>query len=154
VLARDATQFVVVEAKLYSPLSAGTKNAPIFDQAARNLACMAEVLSQAKRQPTAFSKVAFFLVAPRSQLDAAVFGSLLTTESIRAKVKERIAPYLGAKDAWYAECFLPMLAVAQVESIAWESLVQAAGPEYDAFYRKCLKFNRPLPTSTATAEPA
>ncbi len=44
----NAEQFVVIEAKLGNPLSKGVKNAPNFDQAARNVACIAELLLRAK----------------------------------------------------------------------------------------------------------
>jgi|ERR1019366_9935142 hypothetical protein len=37
-LSRTANQFVVLEAKMFSKLSAGTKNAPKYDQAARTVA--------------------------------------------------------------------------------------------------------------------
>jgi hypothetical protein len=42
-LADDASQFLVTEAKLFSPLSPRVTNAAYFDQAARNVACIAEV---------------------------------------------------------------------------------------------------------------
>jgi hypothetical protein len=53
ILEADASQFVVIEAKMRSPLSSGTKYAPDFDQAARNVACIAEVLGQTTRRPEA-----------------------------------------------------------------------------------------------------
>ena len=40
----DARQFVVTEAKMFSKLSSGVKNAGYFNQAARNVACIAEVI--------------------------------------------------------------------------------------------------------------
>jgi hypothetical protein len=46
-LAPEAEQFVVIEAKLFSPLSPGVTKAKYFDQAARSVACIAEVLFQA-----------------------------------------------------------------------------------------------------------
>jgi len=39
-------QFIVLEAKLYSRLSGGTTRAPGYNQAARNIACMAEVVKR------------------------------------------------------------------------------------------------------------
>ncbi|MDQ2949733.1 MAG: hypothetical protein M3Y27_27975, partial [Acidobacteriota bacterium] len=39
-LAAGASQFIVTEAKMFSALSSGVKNAPTFNQAARNVACM------------------------------------------------------------------------------------------------------------------
>ena len=39
-----ATQFIVLEAKIFSSLSPGVTHASYYDQAARTVACMAEVL--------------------------------------------------------------------------------------------------------------
>ena len=50
-LAADARQFVVIEGKLFNRLSAGVKNAPYYDQAARSVACIAEALRRAGRDP-------------------------------------------------------------------------------------------------------
>jgi hypothetical protein len=44
-----AKQFVVVEAKMFSKLSTGTKNARTYNQAARNVACMATAM---RRRPS------------------------------------------------------------------------------------------------------
>src|SRR6185437_10906832 len=64
----DAEQFVVVEGKLFNRLSAGVRNAPYFDQAARTVACMAEALRRAGREPEALRDLAFLVVAPRSRV--------------------------------------------------------------------------------------
>ena len=50
-LAPDARQLVVLEAKLYARLSAGVRNAPYYDQAARSVACIAETLRRVDRRP-------------------------------------------------------------------------------------------------------
>ena len=47
----DARQLVVIEGKLFNRLSAGVKNAPYFDQAARSVACVAEILRRAGASP-------------------------------------------------------------------------------------------------------
>ena len=46
-----ATHFVVLEAKMFSKLSKGTTHAAGYDQAARTVACMAEVLKRENRKP-------------------------------------------------------------------------------------------------------
>jgi hypothetical protein len=114
-LLSDATQFVVIEAKMFSGLSRGTKNAPDFDQAARNVACMAEVLRLANRAPDAMRNLCFFVTAPQSQIDAAIFGDLVTKPSIRSKVVSRVASYSGERDGWLDDCFEPLLERVQVE---------------------------------------
>src|SRR5439155_24426557 len=98
---RAALPEVEIRDLAYSSLSAGTKNAPAFDQAARNVACIAEVLRRAHLRPQAGRRLAFYLVAPRAQIDNGVFGSLLSPESLRTKLQDRVRSYQGGKDAWY-----------------------------------------------------
>ena len=52
----DATQLMVIKAKIFSPLSGGTRNAPGFDQAARNVACITRLLARANRNEQANTK--------------------------------------------------------------------------------------------------
>src|SRR5262249_61874349 len=69
----DARQLVVVEAKLYARLSAGVRNAPYYDQAARSIACMAEALRRADKDPGEMEELAFLVLAPRARLDDGIF---------------------------------------------------------------------------------
>ena len=87
----DARQIVVVEAKMGSPLSSGTRNAPGYDQAARNTACLAHLIERARRAPDALSHLAFCVIAPRTLVENGIFGALVTKQSIRQKVKARVA---------------------------------------------------------------
>ena len=64
-LAADARQFVVVEGKLFNRLSAGVKNAPYYDQAARSVACVAEALRRAGARPGLMDDLAFLVIAPK-----------------------------------------------------------------------------------------
>ena len=102
-LAPEATQLVVLEAKLGSKLSAGTKNAPGYDQAARTVACMAEVLRRAARPAARFSALGFYVLAPRAQIEAGVFRAQMQPGSIRHKVQRRVQGYGGLHDAWFDE---------------------------------------------------
>jgi len=56
----EAEQLVVTEAKIHSPLSGFTRNAPTYDQAARNVACIAELLSRVSRRPNELKTLAFY----------------------------------------------------------------------------------------------
>src|SRR5205814_10158969 len=62
-LSPDAHQLVVVEGKLYNRLSAGVRNAPYYDQAARTVACMAEILRRAGRPAESMDDLAFLVIA-------------------------------------------------------------------------------------------
>ena len=60
-LKKKATKFVVIEAKLGSDLSKGTKNAKDFDQAARTVACMAYEMAKKGNQDVPAS---YYLLLP------------------------------------------------------------------------------------------
>lgn len=152
-LAARGTQFVVTEAKLGSPLSAGTTRAPFYNQAARNVACISEVLHRAHRPPSSLLSVAFVVLAPRRQIGLVVLPELLSKRSLRATVEKRVAMYAGEPDgatkrAWFEQAFLPLLDRLIVEALSWESVIERAStlhPEasnsLDAFYQQCLRFN-------------
>ena len=140
----DATQLVVVEAKMGSPLSPGTRNAPGYDQAARNTACLAHLMAQAGRVPDALSRMAFCVIAPRIQVKNGVFGALVTKESICEKVKARVAAYEGARDEWFEKTFLPALTYLSVDVVTWEDILEETeqtdfGPGFREFYGRCVE---------------
>jgi hypothetical protein len=84
-----ATQLIVVEAKLFSPLSAGTKNAPGYGQAARTIACMVELCHLVGRAPGAVDALSFVVAAPSAQIETGKFAGLLEKETIRRAVVAR-----------------------------------------------------------------
>ncbi|MFO0958785.1 MAG: hypothetical protein U0800_15355 [Isosphaeraceae bacterium] len=146
----DADQFVVVEGKMFSRLSGGVKNSPGYDQAARTVACMAEVLRRAGRRPDEIDMLAYVLIAPRSRIEAGAFDDELTAESIGWKVRRRVDAYRGDRDAWHDDWFVPTLEKVVLLPIAWEALAESiahhdpeAGQTIDSFYTKCLHFGRP-----------
>lgn len=154
VLRPDAKQFVVTEAKLGSGLSTRTTNAPDFDQAARNVACMAHMIGRAEVPLQQLARLGFYVIAPETQIEAGVFGNLVTKDSIRAKVAARIEPYGGTMDEWYRSVFEPVLEKIDVGVLSWESILTAmpAASDVEAmreFYTKCLQFN---PLRPAVAE--
>ena len=152
----DASQFVVCEAKLGSALSPRTTNSADFDQAARNVACMAHMIGAAGTPVAQYRKLAFYVIAPDSQIKAGVFGQLVTKDSIRAKVATRIQPYDGTMDEWYRTVCEPVLAKVDLALVSWESILEAMGDDTEAaalreFYTGCLRFN-PLRPDMARAQ--
>src|SRR5579862_1086217 len=82
----SATQFLVTEAKMFSPLSSRVTNANFYDQAARNVACIAEVLCRADRSPAQLSSLRFYLLAPAEQIAVGLFKHQMSKESIEENV--------------------------------------------------------------------
>lgn len=155
-LEQDARQFVIVEAKMFSALSKGTTHAPTYNQAARNVACMAELvrLSQrdrpAPRDPADIPAKAFFVLAPREQLEAGVFSKFMEKSSLERVVAARVAAYDSPRAEWFDAWFLPTLHSMRVGCLAWESVIadikavdRLFGADLEVFYNRCLEFNRP-----------
>ena len=144
VLRSEAEQFIVIEGKLGSPLSKGTTNAPGYDQAARNVACMANVIAAGGLAPSDFSSLAFFVIAPRVMIPHHGIDQLVGKDSIRSKVRRRVDMYNGARDAWFANAFEPLLEAITVEALAWEDVLETLSSsvfDYRSFYSRCLQFN-------------
>jgi len=147
-LHKDAKQFIVTEAKMFILLSPGVTHAKYFDQAARNVACIAETLKRANRHPNKLSHMAFHVLAPKSQIDAGVFEKNMTYDSIHSKVQRRIKEYGGEKDSWYDKWFKPTLKIIDIDCISWEKIIEdiegndiTSGMQIKEFYKLCKHFN-------------
>ncbi len=162
-LSNSANSFLVFEAKMYSPLSGGTRHAPGFDQAARTVACMAYALQSAGRHPKDVKRLGFYVVAPQQQISGSIFDLQMTAESIRARIEDRIRDFSGIvrnhleiwRDDW-AWPLLDELANNQsLECVAWEYLIQEVarsdpdeGETIRSFYEKCKQYNLPIARRT------
>jgi len=144
----DASHFVVLEAKLFSGLSQGVTHAKYFDQAARSVACIAEVLKRTSCNPNSFSHLGFYVLSPEQQIISRTFTRHLDKLSIINKVQRRVSSYKGEQDKWFKDWFLPTLERIDIRSISWESVLDIIN-ERDSkisellidFYSNCLKFN-------------
>ena len=149
-LKKGATQLVVTEAKMFSKLSAGVTNAKYFNQAARNVACIAEIANRAGILPASLEDMAFYVVAPKVRIDEGVFSTQINKDDICEVVQRRVSEYGDqAKSLWFDEWFLPTLEAIEVRCISWEEILavvsehnEADGRELGEFYVKCLEFNK------------
>lgn len=142
---RDASQLMVLEAKLASKLSSGTTRAPGYDQAARSVGCLAHTASEAGIPVNNLASYGFYVICPKSRVGD--FKSLTTKESIRDKVSKRVECYGGAKQDWFTETFLPHLEAMQVGIVLWEGLLDhmesnGADYQYREFYNTCREIHR------------
>jgi hypothetical protein len=144
----DATQFVVLEAKLMSGLSGGVKHALNFDQAARNVACIAEVLHRANRPASEMKHLGFYVLAPERQIQKGVFGNQVSWEAINEKVSQRVNMYRGAKDDWHRSWSQSIQPSIKIGLISWEEIItyvrksdMPAAEGLEQFYRRALAFN-------------
>lgn len=149
-LFKGATHFVVLEAKMFSRLSSGVKNASYYNQAARNVACIAEVLHRAGRSASEFRALGFYVLAPAFQIRQGIFEEQLRKESISKLVERRVRQYEGKRGVWFSDWFLTTLERLDIRAISWEDILSFLA-EHDpssvglqAFYERCLAFNSPL----------
>lgn len=147
VLLAEARQLTVIESKMGSTLSAGTRNAPYYDQAARNVACMAHMIHRAGLPLDQFDQLAFYVIAPASRIEMRLFDLLVTKDSIEDKVRRRVAAYEGSQNA-FLEILLLLLARIRLEVLSWENILDdlPMGKEENRlreFYQKWLEFNLP-----------
>lgn len=145
-----ATQFVVIEAKLGSVLSPGTKNAPSFDQVARNVACMAHLLEASKTRPEALTALSFHVLAPAKRIKQGIFSKQLEKDGIRNKVRHRAGSFGAVHRSWITGWFEPALERMTISALSWEELIskmqladEPSGLELEKFYNQCLTSNPP-----------
>ena len=144
----EAEQLVITEAKIHSPLSGGTRNAPTYDQAARNVACIAELLSRVSRRPNELETLAFYVIAPQQHINEGGISAKLQKPSIEEAVRLRALAFSPELDRWFHEWFLATLKSMTIMPLSWEALIQdvesqdkATGQGLRTFYEKCLKYN-------------
>ena len=143
-------QLVVVEAKMFSGLSERVTHASYFDQAARTVACIAEVLHLAEQHPSHLKKLGFYVLAPQAQIAAGVFAAEMTKESIRERVDRRVSEYDDRdKDRWHTDWFAPTLQAIDLRVLSWEAVIGTiashdaeSGDSLKRFYDRCVEFNR------------
>jgi len=151
-LGHDAEQLVIVEAKMFNGLSSGVTNAPYFDQAARTVACIAEVLKLATRRARAVSSLGYCVLAPEKQIEAGSFAECVNEGSIGDKVERRVSDWMKKhhddKRQWYADWFQPTVKKIRLGVVSWEEVISTIHSQdvesADAvreFYDQCLRFN-------------
>jgi hypothetical protein len=148
VLKPDANHFVVLEAKMYSGLSKGVTHAKYFDQAARSVACMAEVLKRAECTPATLSCLGFHVLAPDEQIKSRTFSRNIDKRSIVGKVDRRVSSYEGERDDWFRNWFKPTMERIEIRPISWEAILNLiiekdsrTGKSLEHYYAQCLVFN-------------
>ncbi|MDF1514219.1 MAG: hypothetical protein P1S60_10460 [Anaerolineae bacterium] len=148
-LSTNAKQFTVVEAKMNAPLSPGISHARYYDQAARTVACMAEVMARARVQPNSLNILDFILLAPEENISQGKFDNELNEASVKEKVERRVSAYEGQLDDWYTYRFLPTLNKIRLYPLSWEKALEwisnnkpYVADDLNEYYNLCLRYNK------------
>lgn len=102
------------------------------------------MLGVAGVDPADVQNLAFYVVAPKNQIDAGVFDDLVTKESVEAKVRARVGSYGGTHDGWFEHAFKPVLSQMDLGILSWESVLNDFPDTSETrliteFYRECLR---------------
>jgi hypothetical protein len=139
-LVPDSKQFIVIEAKMFSSLSRGIRNAPFYDQAARTVACMAACVEKSGKSVGDLESIGFYVVAPESQIRQGVFAEQMTRDSVVEKVRRRIDQYQEDREnharlqSWFRNTLDPLIKHIELRCWPWETV---------GGYRRCQTDSRP-----------
>jgi len=149
-LADNASQFIVIEAKMNSKLTEYVSNVPGYDQAARTVACMAESLRRKNIHPDKMESFGYYVLAPEKRIGNSNFKKLVDECSIKDAVRKRVDGYKDETeykkyDDWFKNWFEPTLEKIELDVISWETVIEqlpdGAKKKVDNFYQQCLKHN-------------
>lgn len=134
--------FGVIEAKMGSQLSAGTKNAEEYDQASRNLACIAfNTMSTEHR-------IFFGVVAPRKKIEEYGMDKQVSVSRMVEKIARRFDMYDADSEVHaLKERVLDRARQCSCFVISYESWIDAlanhdAHADIEDFKNQCYRFNR------------
>jgi hypothetical protein len=153
-LLENAKQFIVIEAKMFSPLKRGVKNVKHFSQVSRAVTCMAKTLSVAGRSPKDVAELSYVVFAPN--LKRGSHDQILHKTRIRTEIQDLIdcRDHISDNDRealkqWMVDWCDPMLEQMTLECVSWESIRDRIGTGFekeraalDSFYRRCRKYNK------------
>jgi len=134
--------FGVIEAKMGSPLSSGTKNAPNYNQASRNLACMAFNTRNTKHE------LIFAVAAPEVKIEEHGIATQVEVQTMLAQISERFDMYdRDSEEYALKDKVLQRASQCSCMVISFESWIDAfAGHDIHsslvAFQKHCYDFNK------------
>lgn len=138
----NAKIFGIIEAKMSSSLSRGTKNAVNYNQASRNLVCMASLTYNKD------CDIFFSVVAPETKLKEHDIDKQIDLENMIQQIKSRFVEYSDEfKSNRKMDLIISKARTCKVWSMSYEewieSLIDAKSKVYlKEFYMKAKKWNR------------
>lgn len=133
----------VFEAKMFSPLAQGTRNAPDYDQASRIVACLIHNVLQTEARP---GYRAYFVIL-YAQDNRYVRPDQYDKDHLADQIDRRLRAYQEAGSAngaiaLFATGWKQVLENLQVWLATWEQVLAEMGDdELSEFYERCKQFN-------------
>jgi hypothetical protein len=139
----DASLFGIIEAKMGSNLSKGTTHAKKYNQASRNLVCIAH---NTLNKPVC--KTFFYVVAPESTIKLHKIEAQIELDAIKDQVNDRFVLH-KSEIAIYTlrEKILAKIESCEIKAITYEEWISqftqtSINNELENFYKKAIKWNR------------
>lgn len=141
--------FYVAEAKMYSSLSTGTTNAPNYNQAARNVACIADIIVRGGLTNQSFKKLGFYVLLPEDHPDMESIKEIMQRENIIAAIKDRLIKFQEPYDKkpssinWLGQNLNNFVNnTLDIDIITWKEIVDFINDDgLNDFYEHCKNFN-------------
>jgi hypothetical protein len=151
IVAKNASIFGIIEAKMGSNLSQGTTHAKNYNQASRNITCIAH-----NTRCNSACEIFFFIAAPQSTIDNHELQEQLNQTTIQ--IKHRFGAYPeddSVRDNM--DTILYIAAKMRKEVISFEEWLgaiqdQHAKKDLQDFYCKCLKWNKVVSSRDCNGE--
>jgi hypothetical protein len=142
----DSNYFYITEAKMSSALSKGTKNAPTYNQAARNIACIAELLHNKKLNYKDFDKLGFYVIMPLNSKHFNETKNILCKSSIIDIINHRLKHFPHSKKLssinWLRNNLVDFINYLDIALITWEEILShISDKDLNDFYDKTLYYN-------------
>jgi len=154
-LKENCSQFVVLEAKMFSPLSGKVKNAINYDQVTRTVVCMSHILFEFENNNNIAStnnlKLGCYVLLPKRRFKKNL--DYIGKEKIVKQVDDRVQ--LCKQDRNYAELlmwrnyFSTFIDNIKVNLIPWEDIIKLIqdkdeqyGNQLDSYYKDCKEYNK------------
>lgn len=146
------SHFCVIEAKMYSKLSKGIRNSENYNQAARNIACICELMREKSETNLKYDKIAFYILLPEIQIKKEKsFTDLITKQNLMEAINSRVGEYLDTLDfSWLKNNLEKIVKIIDTQLISWESIINFIklndvkfGQSLQTFYDNCRRYNDP-----------
>jgi len=140
----DFRYIAVFEAKLYSRIATGTKNAPHYDQVSRTTACVVNAVLEAGARPDRSAHVAVLYPEDNVHIKPALY----TETYIENQIDKRLQAYTEANGpddtvTRFTMGWREAVKNVQIWFLTWEDVLAEIGCEdLDRFYHLCKRFNR------------
>ena len=143
VLKSDFRYVAAFEAKLFSRIESGVKNAPDFDQVSRTAACLINSILLAEPQASYSAHLVVLYAKDNRHINRAAYGR----DCIEQNISRRLQPFTATEErsaaiVRFSAGWKDVLERLQIHFFTWEEVLAGIGSDgLLEFYKLCRRFN-------------